>query len=84
MEIKSSCIFCVNIWDNQEDNIFDVYVVFPVYVGDQPMMNDTLELLEKAYEETDGMESCEEVREYIAVVLEENNIDYLDVSCRER
>lgn len=48
------------------------------------MMNGTLELLEKAYEETEGMESCEEVREYIAVVLEENNIDYLNVSCRER
>ena len=48
------------------------------------MMNGTLELLEKAYEETDDMGSCEEVREYIAVVLEENNINYLDISCRER
>ena len=84
MEIESSFNCCINIWDNQEDNIFDVYVVFPTYVGHQPVINGTLELLEKAYEETDGMESCEEVREYIAVVLEENNIDYLDVSCRER
>lgn len=84
MEIKSSCNCCINIWDNQEDNIFDVYVVFPAYVGDQPMMNGTLELLEKAYEETDDMGSCEEAREYIAVVLEENNINYLDISCRER
>lgn len=84
MEIKSSYNFCINIWDDEINNIFDVYVVFPTYVGDQPMKNGTLELLEKAYEETDDMESCEEAREYIAVVLEENNIDYLDVSCRER
>lgn len=48
MEIKSSYNYCINIWDDEINNIFDVYIVFPTYVGDQPIKNGTLELLEKS------------------------------------
>lgn len=82
MQVKSSCNCCINIWDEQLDNPFDIYVIFPEYVGDQPMMNGTLELLEQAYEEIDNMESCKLTKEYIEIILEENDIEYVKVICK--
>lgn len=80
--IKSSCNCCINIWDDYE-NAFDLYVIFPEYVGEQPMTDGTLELLEKAYAGTKDFESCEETREYIAGILEENDIEYVAILCRK-
>lgn len=82
MQVKSSCNCCINIWDEQLDNPFDVYVIFPEYVGDQPMMNGTLELLEQSYEEINNMESCKLAKEYIEIILEENDIEYIKVICK--
>lgn len=81
MSIKSSGNCCINIYDENNNN-FDLYVIFSEHMGEQPMTDGTLELLKKAYSETKDFEYCGEVREYIAKILKENDIEYEAILCR--
>lgn len=83
MKVKSSCNCCINFWDESEESFFDVYVIFPEYMGNDPLEDGTLETIEHAYKESLKIDNCADVRSYIKEVLDEKGIEYVAILCRK-
>ncbi|MFQ6795066.1 MAG: hypothetical protein ACLRT4_20215 [Thomasclavelia sp.] len=79
MQILSSYNCCINIWDENLKIRFDLYVVFPEYMDNEPMTNGIAEVLEKAYQNLKNIKTIKEAENYIKNVLDEKKIEYVAV-----
>lgn len=65
MYVKSSSNCCINVWDENLEIKFDLYVIFPEYVDNEPMTDGTEKLLENGYQNLKDIETIKEAENYL-------------------